>query len=54
MGISRTWCQSGQFVLQCENSWCYSLDGVHEFIHVICLPINDLVVCLPGRVSDLF
>ena len=32
MGISRTWCQSGEFVLECENNIRMSLMYAHHRI----------------------
>ena len=43
MGLSRTWCQSGEFVLECEKglsrTWCQSGECKNIFI---CLSFDSL------------
>ena len=45
MGISRTWCQSGEFVLECEKMNCNNIDGhVMDVVTDFKRPNNTLYI----------
>ena len=47
MGISWTWCQSGEFVLECDKIGCSRIGNILYYLKSVD-PINNIYISWPG------